>query len=130
MSNNVTSTMLLKNHAYMEASDVLYLTSYLEDDVPEVCFLEDMLEEAQVAMDEKDNQRPIDLPNLNWAGIGSGSTVIDVLLKEIAPYIRGRIEAVLAFESGGLQGVAIENGVGSLPAVKLVLDYSNVEEFE
>jgi hypothetical protein len=114
----------------MEAGDVLYLSSSLEDDLPEICFLEDMLEEAQDAMDEKDLGRPIDLPNLDWAGIGSSSGVIDVLLKKIAPHIRGRIEAVLLYDSGDMQGVAIENGVGSLPAVKLVLDYSRGEDFE
>ena len=89
-----------------------------------------MLEEAKDAFDEKDMTRPIDLPSLDWAGLGSGHGLVDVLPKRIAPRIRGRIDAVMIFEGSDLKGITIVNGVGSLPAVKLSLNHSKTEWFD
>lgn len=111
MSYNVDSTEVTRNDASMEARDVITLSEALEGELPEIHFLEDMIDDAQRALLAGEPARLIPLPNLHWSGEGSGHAVKDVLVARIAPRVRGRIDAIFTWEGGdSFSGLVIRDG--------------------
>ena len=109
MSYNVDSVEVKHNSASLRARDVIELHD--DYDLPESCFLYEMYEPAKAALLDGEPTRLMPIPNLRWHGKGSGHGVEDVLEKEIAPRIRGRIDAILVWEGGdSITGISIRDG--------------------
>lgn len=111
MSYNVDSITTPHLDATMSAQDIITLYEEYDDELAEDNFLDDMLDDAQVAIDAGDPHRLIRLPNLNWRGDSSGSLFKTTLIDIIAPHIKGEVEAILCWEGGdSVTGLLIRDG--------------------
>ena len=139
MSYNIDNVDTLVFDASMNARDIVRLvdSSNERDNWPESCFLDEHYNEAVKLVNarkqcecktENDsdasfckrcgNALPaqdamsllVELENLWWAGEGSGRSW-DTLVNEVAPLIKGEVEAVFTWEGGdSTTGLAIKNG--------------------
>jgi hypothetical protein len=138
VSYNIDNTTELVLNAYMDADDVLRIVEDHEDDLPEDCFLHDMVVEAEKATEDvvfcksckaqrkhtnakfcsncgkkyPTSSKPcrIKLPNFNWRCEGSGHSLL-ILKTTVAPLIRGEVQAIFTWEGGdSVSGIAVKDG--------------------
>lgn len=138
MSYNIDSCEnLVFENVRMDAATLLRLHKELEDELPEITFFEDHLEEARKCMAatsvcpkcKKPNdsdakfckgcgsnlppakEQTIKLKKLSWCGEGSGNSFEDVFVKKIAQHIMGKADLVYTWEGGdSLSGLRIIDG--------------------
>jgi hypothetical protein len=111
MSMDIDSVSTPVLDAWMYARDIVKLCKKHRDDMAESNFLEAMLDAAIDALCGEDTNQKIKLPNFWWYGDGSGHAY-RVLIDEIAPLIRGRVDAIFMWEgSSSPDGLRIEDGV-------------------
>lgn len=135
MSYNITSVDVLTLDARIKTIDVVRLLRARSADMPESCFLRDIqgpilrstlgdeiaasISSVAAATWEKvermlGSNGDIDLELLGfaWCGGWSGNSYEEVLIKEVAPRIRGVVEAVFTWEGGDYRsGLRIQDGV-------------------
>ena len=126
MSYNCDSTIVLNSNATMRRRDVLALLRDSGDNLPEGCFLNNVLPKSdpvkpldRMTPDElrkhadtiaETDKGTVEIKNLDWYGEGSGHT-FDYFKETVAPLIMGRIEAVFVWEGGdSISGLIIEGG--------------------
>lgn len=107
MSYNADSVHTNVLDAWMRADDVLRLYARYQQDIPEINFLEDILEDARAV----DGDSSVKLRSLMWSGEWSGHSFREVLIEKIAPHIMGKVEAIFFWERGdSVTGLLIEDG--------------------
>lgn len=109
MGYNIDSVNEVVLDAWMSARDVHRLHDG-DHDLPEVNFLEDMVEDADAAIGEGSPDKRIRLPNFNWYGEFSGHSY-DLLVETIAPSVMGNVEAIFTWEGGdSFTGLLVKDG--------------------
>lgn len=79
-------------------------------------------EKLAAKIGERTERAQVKLPNLWWYGEFSGTSYEDVLIKVVAPYIQGEVEAVFFWEGGdSVTGLHIKNGKVTEMDVEFVL---------
>lgn len=111
MSYNIDHIETLVLDAYMRAKDVVRLYKKYEGDLCEDNFLSELFAPAQAACTAGDSEYALKITTLTWRGAWSGSSYKDVFLKNIAPHIKGVVEAVITWEGGdSVSGLLIKDG--------------------
>lgn len=136
MSSNIDHVMTPVLEAYMEAKDIVELRARYKKDLPGSSFIEDHYKEAAkllatrskcdacAAENEPDakfckscgaaitpvqQDMRIKLRNFWWLDTGSGHS-FDILIKHIAPKVKGMAEVIFQWEEGDLEGLLIKDG--------------------
>lgn len=104
MSTNIDHTETPVLEAAIHVKDLKKLQKKYEDELPEGCFLNDLDAE------DADKDGYVRLRSFDWYGQFSG-TSHDMLVKKIAPKIKGDVEAIFTWEGGEfLTGLLIKDG--------------------
>lgn len=110
MSYNISHIEVTVLDAWMTAKNVVEAARCF--DLPEIHFLEDIEDAADTAILKRKPQQRIQLRGFDWGGEGSGRSFKDVFVEQIAPMIRGKLEAVCIWEGGDSKSAfVIEDGV-------------------
>jgi hypothetical protein len=139
VSTQCNNVEILSSNAYIDSADAKRLFDQFEDELPEICFLDDIandlgahthdakpcrFKKACGVLNQHDAKYckgcgkklqetpvvPIPLSSLSWCGSGSQHSFEEVLIKHIVPCIKGELQAVFTWESGTVEGLAIKNG--------------------
>lgn len=110
MSTNIISIECQKLDARISVDALERLIDEYEDELPEGCFLIEIEDRYDRGFLDADANGEIKLLNLWWYGERSGRAW-DLLVKVVAPEIRGEVEAVFTWEGGNpATGLKIKDG--------------------
>lgn len=120
MGMNIDHIECQKLDAWMYAKDIARLYEQWEDELPEGNFLEDL---NNALPDDFDPEAMVPLQNLWFYGEGSGSAwdSYSGCFDDIAKMIHGRVEAVVTWEGGDVEGLIIQDGEVTECTVKQTL---------
>lgn len=149
MSYNIDNVATPYLDAYMDAADIVRLAED-HDWLPEGCFIQNHYQAAKARLAKgikcaacesrndldaafckkcgaalagwPDVSHRIKLKNLSWYGEGSGRAYEDHFIKDVAPLIHGRVDAIFTWEGGdSVTGLRIKDGVATECKVEMRL---------
>lgn len=117
MSTNIVSVDTLYSDARMRLADAAAVVAANKDNLPEGCYLRDLLTY------EPDAEGFVEVTDLRWTGNWSGNSYAQPggPFEQAAAHIQGRIEVVLTWQDGPPGGVRIVDGKLEKPEVIQVL---------
>jgi len=121
VSYNIDSVETPVLDAWMTARDIVALHDEHARNLPEDCFLYDLLKAAKKSLLAGAPETPVRLVGLAWRCEGSGRSV-EILEKKIAPCIHGRVDAIFTWECGdSFSGLRIVDGLVTKCDVSMTL---------
>lgn len=100
----------------MAMADVAELLATHEGDLPEDCFLLD------VADKEPDADGDVAIERLTWRGESSGNSYYEVFMPNVAPKIKGDVDAIVYWRGYDPSGLRIRDGKVTEPNVVMSLE--------
>lgn len=113
MSYNIDSEDVLECDATIAVENVASLLERLQDQLPEICFLDEFRLKDRVNKQGRPDANGLDykIKHLWWSGEGSGNSFDDVFLAEVVPCIKGAVDLIVCYEGGdSFRGFRIADG--------------------
>jgi hypothetical protein len=106
MSTNISNITGNFFDAKISKSNLIDLLLEVEDDTPEICFLNNLKRNHTTI----DKQGYISITEMSWCGEYSGNSY-DLFIERVLPKIEGKMELFIIWEGGeSIEGLRVENG--------------------
>ena len=110
MSYNITNIDTLYINATMAWEDLRGLIKNHRDSIPEICFLEDLYEVAELLETPPQEDEKIKITKISWSAMFSGNTW-KFFQQTVAPLIKGEVQGIATWEGGdSIEGFGIKDG--------------------